>query len=68
MLWGLMYKTLRIFHPNSVRTHKREILHMHKSFQIYKSMHTPEHVQKSLYKSQSGEDDGMFNIVNGASH
>ncbi len=41
---------------------------MHKSFQIYKSMHTPEHVQKSLYKSQSGEDDAMFNTVNGASH
>ncbi len=53
---GLIYKTLCRFHPKSVCTHKRSLLHAHKSFQIYKTMRTPEPVQKSLYKSRSGED------------
>ncbi len=39
-----------------VRRHKSKILRMHKSFQIYKTMRTSEPVQKSLYKSHSGED------------
>ncbi len=53
---GLIYKTLRRFHPKSVRRHKSLILHTHKSCQIYKTMCTPEPAQKSLYKSKLGED------------
>ncbi len=51
-----MYKTLLRFHPKTVRTLKSQILCMHKSFQISKSMRMPEQAQKSLYKSQLGED------------
>ncbi len=46
--WGLIYKTLRRFHPKSVRTHKSYILQMREFFQIYKTMRMPEPVQKSL--------------------
>ncbi len=46
--WGLISKTLHRLHPKSVRTHKR-FLCKHTFFQIYKTMRTPEPVQKPLY-------------------
>ncbi len=54
--WGLIYKTLRTFHPKSVRMHRSLILHTCEFFHIYKTVHMPEPAQKFLYKSQSGED------------
>ncbi len=39
---SLIYKTLRRFHPTSVRRHKSSILRMHKSFTIYKSQTLPK--------------------------